>query len=156
MTEHRVTWLEVLLSILLISAVFLGLLKHLPSVNKQKLKEYQKLIENWQITNYQYGALLDDNREAFVYLDPPYDIKDNLYGKKGDMHKGFDHDTFATVCDNYVCRQMVSYNSNQMVRDRFKGWVASEYDLTYTMRSVGDYMKDQHERKELILMNYDV
>jgi DNA adenine methylase len=122
----------------------------------EKLKEYQKLIENWQITNYQYGALLDDNREAFVYLDPPYDIKDNLYGKKGDMHKGFDHDTFATVCDNYVCRQMVSYNSNQMVRDRFKGWVASEYDLTYTMRSVGDYMKDQHERKELILMNYDV
>ena len=122
----------------------------------EKLRYYQQVIQNWQITNYQYAALLDDNKDAFVYLDPPYDIKDNLYGKKGDMHKGFDHDTFARVCDNYVCRQMVSYNSNQMVRDRFKGWVASEYDLTYTMRSVGDYMKDQHERKELILMNYDV
>jgi len=122
----------------------------------EKLRYYQQVIQNWQITNYQYAALLDDNKDAFVYLDPPYDIKDNLYGKKGNMHKGFDHDTFARVCDNYVCRQMVSYNSNQMVRDRFKGWVASEYDLTYTMRSVGDYMKDQHERKELILMNYDV
>jgi len=122
----------------------------------EKLRYYQQVIQNWQITNYQYAALLDDNKDAFVYLDPPYDIKDNLYGKKGNMHKGFDHDTFARVCDNYICRQMVSYNSNQMVRDRFKGWVASEYDLTYTMRSVGDYMKDQHERKELILMNYDV
>ena len=29
-------------------------------------------------------------RKAFIYLDPPYDIKDNLYGKKGDMHKGFE------------------------------------------------------------------
>ena len=100
--------------------------------------------------------LLDDNKEAFVYLDPPYDIKDNLYGKKGEMHKRFDHDKFSHVCDNYVCRQLVSYNSSQMIRDRFTGWVASEYDLTYTMRSVGDYMKDQHDRKELVLMNYDL
>ena len=30
-----------------------------------------------------------------MYLDPPYDIKDNLYGKKGAMHKGFNHDQFA-------------------------------------------------------------
>jgi DNA adenine methylase len=122
----------------------------------EKLKHYQKLIENWQITGHDYTMLLDDNKEAFVYLDPPYDIKDNLYGKKGEMHKRFDHDKFSHVCDNYVCRQLVSYNSSQMIRDRFNGWVASEYDLTYTMRSVGDYMKDQHSRKELVLMNYDL
>ena len=36
-----------------------------------------------------------------------------------------------------------------------KDWKASEFDLTYTMRSVGDYMKNQHERKELLLLNYD-
>tara|TARA_Y100000004_G_C8951284_1_gene428634 strand:- start:324 stop:1151 length:828 start_codon:yes stop_codon:yes gene_type:complete len=122
----------------------------------EKLKYYQTLIQNWQITGHDYTMLLDDNKEAFVYLDPPYDIKDNLYGKKGEMHKRFDHDKFSHVCDNYVCRQLVSYNSSQMIRDRFTGWVASEYDLTYTMRSVGDYMKDQHDRKELVLMNYDL
>ena len=36
-----------------------------------------------------------------------------------------------------------------------KDWSAAEFDLTYTMRSVGEYMRDQKERKELILMNYD-
>ncbi len=50
---------------------------------------------------------------------------------------------------------MVSYNSDQLVKDRFKGWAAAEYDLTYTMRSVGEYMKDQEKRKELLLMNYN-
>ena len=122
----------------------------------EKLKFYSYAIRNWTITNYDYAALLDDNRHAFVYLDPPYDIKDNLYGKKGNMHRGFDHDKFAHICDNYVCRQLVSYNATQMIKDRFQDWIAAEFDHTYTMRSVGDYMKDQHERKELVLMNYEM
>ena len=41
-----------------------------------------------------------------------------------------------------------------MIKDRFEGWTASEYDLTYTLRSTGDYMKEQHKRKELLLFNY--
>ena len=31
---------------------------------------------------------MTDDKGAFVYLDPPYEIKSNLYGKKGNMHKG--------------------------------------------------------------------
>tara|TARA_B100000676_G_scaffold237387_1_gene237514 strand:+ start:1249 stop:1419 length:171 start_codon:yes stop_codon:yes gene_type:complete len=49
---------------------------------------------------------------------------------------------------------MVSYNSSQLVKDRFKDWTAAEFNLTYTMRSVGEYMKDQQQRKELLLLNY--
>ena len=47
-----------------------------------------------------------------------------------------------------------SYNSDQLILERFNGWAAAEYDLTYTMRSVGKYMKDQKSRKELLLLNY--
>ncbi len=90
----------------------------------------------------------------FMYLDPPYDIKDNLYGKKGSMHKNFDHDKFAKDCDEHSIPMMVSYNSDQLVKDRFNGWNAAEFDLTYTMRSVGEYMREQKGRKELLLMNY--
>jgi len=100
--------------------------------------------------------LMTDDKNVFTYLDPPYDIKDNLYGRKGSMHKGFDHDKFAADCDRYIGPMMVSYNSAQLVKDRFDGWNAQEYDLTYTMRSVGDYMKNQQDRKELLLMNYEV
>ncbi len=50
---------------------------------------------------------------------------------------------------------MISYNSDQLVKDRFKNWQAAEFDLTYTMRSVGEYMREQKGRKELLLMNYN-
>jgi len=122
----------------------------------EKLPEYSKLIEKWRITNYSYDYLMDGNKGAFMYLDPPYDIKDNLYGNKGSMHKGFDHDKFASDCDSCDMDQLISYNSNQLVKERFKNWNAAEFDLTYTMRSVGDYMREQKQRKELLLFNYGI
>ena len=121
-----------------------------------KLMGYQEIIKDWKITNQSYEDLMTDDKAVFTYLDPPYDIKDNLYGRKGSMHKGFDHDKFAADCDCFVGPMMVSYNSAQLVKDRFEGWNAQEYDLTYTMRSVGDYMKNQQDRKELLLMNYEM
>ena len=122
----------------------------------EKLPEYSKLIENWRITNYSYDYLMDGDMGAFMYLDPPYDIKDNLYGNKGSMHKGFDHDKFAADCDANNMDQLISYNSDQLVKDRFKNWSAAEFDLTYTMRSVGEYMREQKQRKELLLFNYGI
>ena len=118
------------------------------------LPEYSRLITNWKITNLSYEQLLCDDKQTFIYLDPPYDIRSNLYGKRGNMHKGFDHDVFASDCDRFISPQLVSYNSSQLVCERFKGWEAGQFDHTYTMRSVGTYMNDQQERKELVLLNY--
>jgi DNA adenine methylase len=122
----------------------------------EKLPEYSEIISDWRITNNSYDHLMveDLHDGIFMYLDPPYDIKDNLYGRKGEMHKRFDHDEFAHNCDLHSMDMMVSYNSTQLIRDRFKGWAAAEFDLTYTMRSVGEYMRDQQQRKELLLLNY--
>lgn len=121
-----------------------------------KLPYYQQVIKNWKITNLPYKELMTDDKSTFVYLDPPYDIKSNLYGKKGDMHKGFDHDEFYFICDRYICDQMVSYNSSNLIKSRFIHWTPYEYDHTYTMRSVGEYMQEQQSRKELLLLNYVV
>ena len=122
----------------------------------ERLSEYSDIISNWHINGYSYEYLMENNMHdgIFMYLDPPYDIKDNLYGKKGSMHKHFDHDKFAEDCDKYDIPMMVSYNSDQLVKDRFKNWNAAEFDLTYTMRSVGEYMREQKTRKELLLCNY--
>jgi len=124
----------------------------------EKLPGYSEIISHWNINGYSYEYLMEHDMHdgIFMYLDPPYDIKDNLYGRKGSMHKGFDHDKFAKDCDKYSIPMMVSYNSDQLVKDRFKGWNAAEFDLTYTMRSVGEYMRDQKDRKELLLMNYSI
>ena len=122
----------------------------------EKLTGYSEIIKNWKITNLRYQELLSDDKETFLYLDPPYEIGSNLYGKKGSMHKGFDHDGFATICDRFISPQLISYNSSQLIKDRFKEYKTGEFDLTYTMRSVGEYMREQKERKELLLFNYEI
>ena len=121
----------------------------------EKLPDYSLMIKDWKITNLSYEYLLSDNKQTFTYLDPPYEIGSNLYGKRGSMHSKFNHDHFAIKCDRFVGPQLISYNSSQLIRERFEDWQAAEFSHTYTMRSVGDYMKDQHERKELVLFNYD-
>ena len=123
----------------------------------EKLPEYSEIISHWHINSYSYEYCFrtDIHEGLFMYLDPPYDIKDNLYGKSGAMHKSFDHDKFAADCDDHNnINMLISYNSDQLVKDRFKNWSASEFKLTYTMRSVGEYMREQQERKELLLFNY--
>lgn len=121
----------------------------------EKLPFYGQLIRNWKITNKSYEQLLPERDDIFTYLDPPYEIGSNLYGRKGNMHDTFNHDSFATICDRFNnAPQLISYNSSQLIKERFQNWKAAEFELTYTMRSVGEYMKDQKERKELILMNY--
>ena len=122
----------------------------------QRLSEYQELIQSWVITNLSYERMLSDEKNVFTYLDPPYDIKDNLYGKKGGLHKKFDHDVFAEEYDKFTSPMLISYNSDQIVKDRFKEWSVGEFAHTYTMRSVGCYNKDQATRKELVLTNYEM
>ena len=122
----------------------------------ERLSEYSKLIESWTITNLSYERMLSDEKDIFVYLDPPYDIKDNLYGKKGAMHKTFDHDEFANWCDQFTSPMLISYNSDQIVKDRFSEWTVREFAHTYTMRSTGCYNKEQAKRKELVLLNYEM
>lgn len=124
----------------------------------EKLPGYSEIIKNWKISNVDYKQLMDCDRKVFMYLDPPYDIKDNLYGRKGSMHKTFDHDLFAENCKlNMNMPMCISYNSSNAVKDRFlaSGWTDAEFAHTYTMRSTGSYTMDQAQRKELVLINYE-
>ena len=125
-------------------------------VGARKLADFSKLIRCWKITNLDYSEVMNSyaTGDAFIFLDPPYDIKDFLYGKNREMHKSFDHDQFASNCDHHTGHQLISYNSSQLVKDRFSGWNVSQFNHTYTMRSVGQYMKNQQQRQELVIYNY--
>lgn len=120
----------------------------------RKLAHYGQIIEHWEITNDDYSELMTDDKDVFCFLDPPYDIKDFLYGTKGSMHKGFDHQRFASVCNESTCKWMITYNSNENTRGLFPNHKQTEWDLTYTMRSTGGYNAAQSKRKELLITNY--
>lgn len=127
---------------------------------------YHRTVKNWKITNLDYADLLTDDPNAFVFLDPPYDLKTDyllsggdgeaLYGKKGEMHRGFNHVDFAETLNNHGCMQMVTYNSNENIRKLFDGWHQEEWELTYSMNNQSEkYVEAQKERKELLCLNYD-
>ena len=131
------------------------------------LPYYSELIQHWKITNLDYSELLTNDKNTFVFLDPPYDLKKDytlaggdgeaLYGKKGNMHKGFNHVEFAEKLNQHDCMMMVTYNSNENIRKLFEGWKQEEWDLTYTMSNGNiKYQEAQKERKELLCINYEV
>ena len=120
----------------------------------ENLKYYSKLIKNWKITCLDYSELQSDDSDVFLYADPPYNVKDNLYGYKGEMHKGFNHAEFADIMDAHLCNVMISYNNHPDIIHRFEEWYQYDFAHTYTMRSTGTYMIDQTKRRELICLNY--
>jgi DNA adenine methylase Dam len=123
-----------------------------------KLLYYSSLIKNWKITNIDYAEVMNapSHKDCFVFLDPPYDIKDNLYGPQGKLHSGFDHMRFYEEVEKCPHNWMITYNSNEVLRERFGNYDQKEWDLTYTMRSVGSYNEDQSKRKELLIANYNL
>ena len=119
-----------------------------------KLPALGELIRGWRITNNNYSEMLW-GKDSFVFLDPPYAIKDNLYGTKGNLHKQFDHEMFAAEACASQQQCMITYNSELYIKDRFPNWYQKDWDLTYTMRSTNTYTTDQKKRKELLLLNYE-
>lgn len=124
--------------------------------NIEKLKLYGPLIKEWLITNLDYTDIISDSLEdEFIFLDPPYDIKSGLYGKKGQHHINFDHVKLEQDLSELKSKIMITYNSNAEIRNLYKNWNQSEWDLTYTMHSSKVYRDDEKNRKELLITNYE-
>ena len=127
-------------------------------VGADKLAQFSKLIKNWKITNIDYSEVMKENgsSDTFVFLDPPYDIKDFLYGKNREMHKSFDHDRFADDVYNCVHKFMITYNVNDRLKELYKNYNLKEWKLRYSMAHRGDKGTDENIKTELLVTNYSI
>ena len=100
-------------------------------VGADKLAQFSKLIKNWKITNLDYSEVMKahGSSDTFIFLDPPYDIKDFLYGKNREMHKKFDHERFAD--DVYICvhKFMITYNVNDRLKELYKNYNLNDPEI---------------------------
>jgi len=127
-------------------------------VGADKLKEYSDLIQHWKITNLDYSKVMNEegSDDTFVFLDPPYDIKDFLYGKNREMHKSFDHNFFAY--EVYKCKHkfMITYNVNHRLLQLYSAYELNFWNLRYSMVHRGDKGTDDNVKQELLITNYNI
>ena len=127
-------------------------------VGADKLAKFSELIKNWKITNIDYSEVMKAKgyADTFIFLDPPYDIKDFLYGKNREMHKSFDHDLFADNVSTCIHKFMITYNLNDRLLDLYKNYNTMEWKLRYSMAHRGDKGTNENIKTELLVTNYEV
>lgn len=125
-------------------------------IGTQKLVQFSNIIKNWKITNIDYAEVMNaDGEDVFVFLDPPYDIKDFLYGTDRKLHETFSHQRFADDVDECPHRFMITYNVNDWLLERYKNYYLKEWKLRYSMVHRGEKGTQDNVKTELLVTNYD-
>jgi DNA adenine methylase len=126
-------------------------------VGIEKLIRYSHIIQNWKITNIDYAEVMNaPGKNVFVFLDPPYDIKDFLYGTGRQLHSSFSHERFANDVDQCSHSFMITYNINDWIVERFSKYHQREWELRYSMVHRGEKGTKDNVKKELLITNYDI
>ncbi|HEX5024194.1 MAG TPA: DNA adenine methylase [Agriterribacter sp.] len=76
---------------------------------------------NITIKKADYKIALAEHPSVFMYLDPPYLIRNSLYGKHGNAHKDFDHEELAAILQDRG-KWILSYNDCEAIRDLYTGF----------------------------------
>lgn len=130
-------------------------LKRFTPSSIERLKVIDKVLENTKITNFDFQEVIEaEGEDVFIFLDPPYysATKSALYGKKGNMHKGFDHERFSEVMKKTDHNWLITYDNCDYIRELFSFANVFTWELTYGMRNVTNDSKQKE--KEIFISNY--
>ena len=103
--------------------------------------------ENITVECADFKESIPANGDKFLYLDPPYANGAKLYGKRGDMHKDFDHETLSKILherDSWI----LSYNDCDMVRELYPDNKFVEAKWAYGMNN-------SKKSNEVIILSQD-
>lgn len=96
----------------------------------ERLKQFRKPNVSVQLSSFTDS--LANYTDVFTYLDPPYLIKNTLYGKGGNAHKKFDHPALAKILKTRRC-WILSYNDCPEIRELYKGFHIKMPEWKYGM-----------------------
>ncbi len=118
--------------------------------NIRKLKEYSELIQDWKITNLDYSEIIRGRgSDVLMFLDPPYDIGDFLYGTNKELHRSFDHEEFALSVEACRHKFILTYNINEFIESRYRKFNQRQYQIQYGMVHRGQ----ENRKSELVITN---
>ena len=123
-----------------------------------RLQALEGVLSNTKITNLDYEeVVLAKGEDVFIFLDPPYysASKSALYGKKGSLHKSFDHERFAQTMKNCPHQWLITYDDSEYIRSLFDFAHIAVWDITYGMRNVNG-SENKQQASELFIANYPI
>lgn len=95
-----------------------------------RLRDFR--ANNLSVEYADFQETLSAHPDDFLYLDPPYANGERLYGNKGNMHEGFDHELLANLLkkrDGWI----LSYNDTPQIRGLYNGFEIITPEWVYGM-----------------------
>lgn len=120
-----------------------------------RLIKFGEVIQDTTITNLDFQPVIEKpGKDVFIFLDPPYHsaAKSSLYGKNGNLHKGFDHVRFAETMKKCNHKYLITYDDSEYIRSLFTFAKIIPWELTYGMRNITE--ESDQIGKELFISNY--
>jgi len=102
----------------------------------ERLRKASKIIQDFKITHGDYERLLfEEGGDVFIFLDPPYysTTSSKLYGRRGNLHTGFDHQRFAENMKRCKHLWLITYDDCEEVRRLFSFANICSWELQYGM-----------------------
>lgn len=121
----------------------------------RRLNAFADVINGSMITNLDYEEVVKaKGKNVFMFLDPPYysATKSALYGRKGSLHKSFDHEKFAKIMKECHHKWLITYDDSEYIRDLFSFANIIPWSLTYGMRNVAE--TSNQVGRELFISNW--
>ncbi len=121
----------------------------------ERLELLNQVVREIEITNNDYKEVVEKEGEnVFIFLDPPYlsATKSALYGKKGILHKDFDHERFSEIMKKCTHNWLITYDNCEYIKDLFSFAHITEWDLMYGMRN--QTKTSDQLGKEIFISNY--
>ena len=120
-----------------------------PRFTKSSIEKIRKFkVNNLTIQQADFKKSIPRHKNAMLYLDPPYLIQSKLYGKKGDLHKNFDHVGLAKILkkrNNWI----LSYNNSKEIHELY-----SDYIILYPDWKYG--MSRNKSSREVLILSHDI
>lgn len=91
-----------------------------PRFNEKQISELLSFDIKINVEHKDFKEVIPATKE-FIYADPPYMVKERLYGHNGSMHKNFDHILLSKQLKRHG-NFMLCYNNCDEVKSLYEGY----------------------------------
>jgi DNA adenine methylase len=107
-----------------------------------------KVLQNIEITNMDYRDILDRDKKSFLYMDPPYEIKDKLYTN----HSLFNHEQFIDNILNIPNEFILTYQCSDININKLKRFNIIKSPYSYCLnQSIVNGEKKRNIKNEYLI-----